>query len=239
MSRLIETEIEELKAKALDMAELVRVQAEQCCTALNDLDYELAKRVLKREKEIDKFDNKIQKRCERIIALYQPVANDLRFVFSVLKINQCLENVGDALSGIAFKIMDVRTPYDADLLKELHMAEMQDAVKVILYDSLRSYFRENAEQAKSIFQRDDFIDDIHSRSFSTIVNAIQKEPVRTADLMHLYYIMRNLEKIGDYSVAIAEESIFYTEGVVYRHSELKYHHKPEDEPKPAEGIALA
>lgn len=236
MTRLIETEIQDLKVKVLDMSELVRVQLEHCGQALTALDYEMAKRILKKEKDVDKYDNKIQKRCERIIALYQPVANDLRFVFSVLKINQYLEQVGDSLSGIAFRILDIRKPFDAALIEQLRIAEMLEACKAILYEALRSYFRENVDQAKTIFQKDDLIDDIHEKAFPIIVAAIQKNPAQTAELMELFQIIRNLEKIGDYSVAIAEESLFYTEGVVYRHSELKHAHK---QPEGAAGIALA
>lgn len=238
MTRLIETEIQDLKVKVLDMAELVRVQLEHCSQALNVLDYDLAKRVLKKEKDVDKYDNKIQKRCERIIALYQPVANDLRFVFSVLKINQYLEQVGDSLSGISFRILDIRKPFDPALISDLRVAEMQEACKAILYEALRSYFRENVDQAKTIFQKDDLIDEIHEKAFPIIVTAIQKNPAQTAEFMQLYQIIRNLEKIGDYSVAIAEESLFYTEGVVYRHSELKHAHKAHENDTAA-GVAIA
>lgn len=220
--RLIESEIRELKLKILDMAELVRVQLDQCMLALDQLNPHLAERILKRENEVDAYDTKIAIRCERIIALYQPVANDLRFVFTALRINDFLEQVGDHISGIASKILKIQAPFSPELLVELRLAKMQSETQRILQKALRAYFYQNTAHGKDVFQEDDIIDEIHKAAFSIIVRHIQTEPERAADLLHLLHCMRNLEKIGDYAVMIAEEAVFHIEGVMYRHTELKF-----------------
>lgn len=183
--RLIESEIRELKLRILDMADLVRVQLDNVCVALSDLNPDLAHRVLKKEREVDKLDNKINKRCERIIALYQPVANDLRFVFSVLKVNSYLENIGDQGSGIAHKMLQVKAPFSPALLERLEMVKLQTQVKQIVFDALRAYFKDSSAESKAIFQKDDAIDELNQAAFPIIVEAIQAEPERTADYILL------------------------------------------------------
>jgi phosphate transport system protein len=223
--RLIESEIRELKLRILDMADLVRVQLDNTCVALSDLNADMAHRVLKKEKDIDKLDNKINKRCERIIALYQPVANDLRFVFSVLKLNAYLESIGDQVTSIADRVLQIQRPFTESLWAELEMTRLQALTKHILFDALRAYFKENADDAKAIFQRDDAIDEVHKAAFAVIVRTIEQDTSRTSDYIHLLNIVALLEKVGDLSVAVAEEALFHTEGITYRHSELKYAHK--------------
>lgn len=227
MVRLIESELRDLKLKLLDMADLVRLQLDQAVTALEHHDLALAQRIEKREKEIDKYDNKISKRCERIFALYQPVANDLRFVFSVLKINAFLEQTGDSVHGIVHRMQHMTEPPPADLVAALRLPELYQATQSILYEALRSYFRESAEAARKIFEQDDIIDDIHKASFKLLVARIQAKPALAADYIHLLHIIQRFEKVGDYAVSIAEEALFHMEGTVYRHSDLKHLHRNE------------
>jgi phosphate transport system protein len=228
--RLIEAEIKELKLKILDMADLVRVQLDHCLQALNELNTNLAERILKREDEVDGYDTRIARRCERIIALYQPVANDLRFVFTALRINDFLEQTGDQVSGIASKVLTITEAFQPELLLELRLLEMQFLTQTILQKALRAYFYERADDCKLLFKDDDAIDDINRGAFAIIVRQIQHDPNRTADYLHLLQCIRNLEKIGDFAVAIAEEAIFHAEGVMYRHTELKYNPEARNAP---------
>ncbi|MDX2062219.1 MAG: phosphate signaling complex protein PhoU [Bacteroidia bacterium] len=220
--RLIESEIKELKLKILDMAELVRVQFDQCIQALDDLNRDLASRIVKREDEVDSYDTRIARRCERIIALYQPVANDLRFVFTALRINDFLEQAGDQVSGIANKILAITGPFAPELLDALQLRTMERLTQAIFQKSLRAYFYERPDECKLLFHDDDAIDAINRAAFDILVRTIQDDPARTADYLHLLHIIRHLEKIGDFAVAIAEEAIFHAEGIVYRHTEMKF-----------------
>lgn len=220
--RLIESELRDLKFKLLDMAELVRLQIQRGNMALLEHNQELAERVLKKEREVDRFDNKIAKRCERIIALYQPVADDLRFVFSVLKINFFLENIGDQVSGICHKLNLIDEPFGREILKRIRLPEMQEAALELFADVINAYFQSDDKAAKMIFARDEYLDEINHEAFAIIVSEVQASPNRAADLIRLLHMVRNLEKIGDYCVAIAEEELFLSEGVMYRHSSEKH-----------------
>ncbi|MBX3102912.1 MAG: phosphate signaling complex protein PhoU [Bacteroidetes bacterium] len=214
--RLIESEIQQLKFKILDMAELVQFQLDNLEVALEKLDFDLARKVRKKEKKVDKYDTKIDKRCERIIALFQPVADDLRFVFSVLKINGYLEQIGDRIYSIAVRIPEIKEKHDEKLMEDLQLARMMQLTKNIVSEALVAFFEEDVERSKTIFGKDDEIDHIHEAAFDKLVRRIQKKPQRAADYLHLFLIVRNLEKIADFAVNIAEEAIFHQQGTPYK-----------------------
>lgn len=227
MARIIEGDIRELKHQVLDMAELILMQLGAVTEAITYLDHKLAEKVRRKEKKVDKYDISIDKKCERIIALYQPVANDLRFVFTVVKINSALEQTGDLIAGIARKIFEIRDQFDPALIEELRLKEMMELTREIVAQSLNAFFRENVESSKEVFAKDDAIDDIHRAAFGILVHRIQQRPEKTAEYIQLHLIMKSLEKIADFAVSIAEESIFQQEGVVYKHSSMKRAHREE------------
>lgn len=223
--RLIETEIRELKYKALDMAELVLMQLDDVISAISSLDLDLVKKIRKKEKKIDKYDIKIDRRCERILALYQPVANDLRFVTTVLKINAYMEQIGDIISGIARKLLEIHQDFDAEFLTELRLTEMMQRTRHIVSESLMAFFKEDLELAKGIFEQDDEIDLIHRNAFTIITSGIQQTPAKCAEYIQMLLIIKGLEKIADFAVGISEEAMFQIEGVIYRHNEMKNLHR--------------
>lgn len=221
--RLIEGEILELKHTLLDMAELVQSQLEHLEGAITTLDPDLVEKVRKNEKLIDRFDNKIDKRCQRLIALYHPVANDLRFVFSVLKINSYLENIGDSTYTIVRNINRMEEAYSPKLLNEINFSEMLALARQIVRKSLLAFFQNDSTLAREVFFMDDRIDEINRNAYEVLVQKIQKKPKQTPQLVRLIFIVKNLEKIGDNAVGVAEESIFHLEGVMYRHSGFTKH----------------
>lgn len=228
MSRLIENEIKELRGKVLDMAELVLLQLDNVTIAISTRDYKLAMKVRRNEQFIDNYDTNIDERCESILALHQPVANDLRFVFSVLKINAYLEQIGDIINGIARKMFDIRLEFSPELLERLQLARMMELTRGILTQSLMAFFKEQIEQARDVFERDDAIDEIHRSAFDIIVERIQEHPEKAGEYMQLHLIIKSLEKIADFAVCIAEEGLFHLEGKVYKHSALKFAYKNND-----------
>jgi phosphate transport system protein len=223
--RLIETEIRELKLKMLDMADLVGLQLDFLQEALITHDDALMKRIKRHEKKIDKYDTKIDRRCERIIALHQPVADDLRFIFSAIKINSFLEQIGDIANGIARKISETHWPIEPAVYEALELQQMAKLTRCIVSEALYAFFKENAEMAHTVFAHDDSIDTINRRAFERVVEMIQKDPQKTDDYIQLLLIIKSLEKIADFAVNIAEESIYHLEGVIYKHTDLKHAHR--------------
>lgn len=223
--RIIENEIRDLRNNVLDMAELVLLQFDLISVAIKELDYEIVKVVRNKEKNIDKFDVKIDRDCERIIALYQPLAKDLRFVFSVLKINAYLEQIGDIINGIARKILDIKQPHDAQFLVQIQLETMLHLCRTLVAEALSAFFNENGFLARTIFEKDDAIDTIHREAFPLITEQIVLHPQRTSDYIQLHLIIKSVEKIADFAVSIAEEAIFHHEGVMFKHSEMKASYK--------------
>ena len=215
--RIIESEFLELKRKVMDMAELVESQLEICSEVLETFNTEKAQIIRKKEKKVDKLDIKIDKRCERIIALYQPVANDLRYVFSVLRINMNLELIGDNINGIARKIMELHAPIPSDIMLTLELPKMILLTQQILADAMRAFLKEDIALSRAVFIEDDAIDQINRNAFFILTDEIRKNPEKTADMIQLLLMIKHLEKIADACVGICEEVLYFKEGVVYRH----------------------
>jgi len=227
--RLIESEITSLKHMMLDMAELVQRQFDQLAEAMTEHDEHLFHRIRRKETEIDLFDNKVERRCARILALYQPVANDLRFVFTVMKINASLEQIGDNINYIARKTLQFPQPMTDAFVQSLRLQEMLSQTGHMLTTALTAFFSEDTQLARRVFPMDDLVDEIHHQDIALITERMQAQPKDAPSLVQLLFVVKNIEKIADYAVSIAEEAIYFTEAEVYRHTNLKRAHRSRDE----------
>lgn len=212
----IENEINLLRFKVLDMAELVQSQFERCIQSLKDTDYVTAANIIRKEKKIDKIDKKIDRRCERLIALYQPVANDLRFIFSVIKINNNLENIGDNLNAIAEIILKLREPFPKEVLEKVKLFEMMELALNQYSDVINAFIRKENETARELIPNDNEIDEIKHSSVRVLIQMIKDNPQETETYIHLISILNRVEKIGDYAENIAKEIVFSVEGKIYK-----------------------
>jgi len=212
----IENEINLLRFKVLDMAELVQSQFERCIQSLKDTDYVTAANIIRKEKKIDKIDKKIDRRCERLIALYQPVANDLRFIFSVIKINNNLENIGDNLNAIAEIILKLSEPFSKEVLEKVKLFEMMELALNQYSDVINAFIRKENETARELIPNDNEIDEIKHSSVRVLIQMIKENPQETETYIHLISILNRVEKIGDYAENIAKEIVFSVEGKIYK-----------------------
>jgi phosphate transport system protein len=212
----IENEINLLRFKVLDMAELVQSQFERCIQSLKDTDYVTAANIIRKEKKIDKIDKKIDRRCERLIALYQPVANDLRFIFSVIKINNNLENIGDNLNAIAEIILKLSEPFPKEVLEKVKLFEMMELAFNQYSDVINAFIRKENETARELIPNDNEIDEIKHSSVRVLIQMIKENPQETETYLHLISILNRVEKIGDYAENIAKEIVFSVEGKIYK-----------------------
>jgi phosphate transport system protein len=212
----IENEINLLRFKVLDMAELVQSQFERCIQSLKDTDYVTAANIIRKEKKIDKIDKKIDRRCERLIALYQPVANDLRFIFSVIKINNNLENIGDNLNAIAEIILKLSEPFPKEVLEKVKLFEMMELAFNQYSDVINAFIRKENETARELIPNDNEIDEIKHSSVRVLIQMIKDNPQETETYLHLISILNRVEKIGDYAENIAKEIVFSVEGKIYK-----------------------
>jgi phosphate transport system protein len=215
----IENEIAALKKEVIGMWILVQSQLNKAKDAMVQFDKDLAREVLIKEKRVNSFELKIDRDCENILALHCPVAVDLRFVLATLKINTNLERIGDIAAGIALFIVESSVNFDVAAMEGTSLIRMYDEAINILTDTRSAFEKEDTVLARSIFKRDDVLDDINENAPHTIAAFIKNNINSIPEALYMLSIIRKLERVGDQSKNIAEEIIFYVEAKVLKHLE--------------------
>ena len=216
--RHIEQELSELRQNIIDMWRLVISQVSNAGEAILLFDKDLAAKVNKREKRVDAYELKIDDYCENIIALYQPVAIDLRFVLAVLKINSNLERIADFANGISHVLIENPSVIvDAEVISDTHLQNMIDQVSKMLATGLEAFENEKSNFAAAIFNEDAQVDEINGSAVKIIADYIKKNPDRAYECLQLMGVFRKFERIGDHCANIAEEIFFYIDAKVLKH----------------------
>jgi phosphate transport system protein len=218
----LDTEIKTLKSSVLSMWLLVISQLEKAEKAIFTMDKDLAKEVKINEKRVDAYELKLDMDCENILALFNPVAVDLRFVLAVLKVNYNLERVGDYAHSIAGCTDDFSKNFDKKLLKEAKISEMFAISFTMLNDALQAFENEDPKLVRSVFQLDDELDKLTTNAEDTICEWIKKNNDQVRDSLYVVSIIRKLERVGDQAKNIATEIIFHTEAKMLRHTKKKH-----------------
>ena len=216
----LETDLEQLKVDLIQMWNLVINQMEKARLALVNGDMDLAHEVRTNEKRVDAFELKIEMDCENIIMLQSPVAIDLRFLLSVLKINYNLERIGDYANTIAKSAEHSDKPWPAEMLSETKMPEMFFIAQSMIQQSLASFEKGDRKLVKGLFGMDEKLDKINYEITPVICKLIREKVDDIPMLLDAYSIIRKLERAGDHITNIAEELIFYYDAVVVKHNKL-------------------
>ena len=214
----LEIEIRQLKSETSEMFELVSLQLNKSFEALNSMDRELAREVNFNEKRVNALELKIDKDCENIIALFNPVAIDLRFVLAVLKINSNLERIGDICDGISRYVVEATTPFDRELLSITRLNSMFEMAIAMLNDVKEAFVNDSTKTARSVFQKDDLLDEINGSANSVLEKFIRTDQTKIDQCLHIVSTIRKLERTGDQIKNIAEEIIFFLEAKVLKHT---------------------
>ena len=215
----LETELHLLKEDLIEMTRLVRAQISKGKDALIKFDFDLAKEVMANEKRINANELKIDRDCENILALFNPVAVDLRFILAALKMNSNLERIGDNAEGIARYVLDVNTPFDQQILDDFQVVEMFKVSLSMMDDALDAFIYEDTALARKVFQKDDLLDAINRNATGITLDYIKKGHPNALHYLNILSIIRKLERVGDQTKNIAEEIIFYIEAKVLKHGE--------------------
>ncbi len=210
-----EIELEKLRKRIIDMGALVEKQISEAISALLHGDMETANMIIEADNQVDLIDVKIDKLCQRIFALAQPVASDLRFIMSSLKINTDIERVGDFAVSIAKKVEGVSE--NLDFLKELKIDEVALKSKDTFTEAINSFIFKDAEAAYKIINHSKEVNDMSDQISNDIINAmIQKSEVIVV-ATHLILILRHFKRLADHSANIAESVVFMVEGKIIKH----------------------
>ena len=228
----LEGELLDLRSEIKEMFRLVISQLLKTREALLNFDKDLARDVVITEKRVNALELKIDRDCENIFALFNPVAVDLRTVLAVLKINNNLERSGDIAEGIAKHIISAGQNFDEKLLQDTEILRMYDETNAILQDVLIAFDTDDTRLARSVFKRDDIIDAINFNANAVIADFIRKNPESVDEGLYLISMIRKLERVGDHCKNIAEEIIFNIEAQVLKHKSKK--RKSRMDPEPAE-----
>ena len=207
--KVIEQEIHSLKNSISEMWALVHQQLYNAGEAMLTGDKELAYKVISRERRVNAFELKIDSDCEDIIALYAPVAIDLRFVLAMYKINTNLERLGDFAESIARFAGNLPEgePIDPQLSELLSMISL----------TKEAFEKESSEIASRIFLKDNLIDEINHNSTAIIAKYIEEHKGSALAGLYMAGVIRKMERFGDHCTNIAEELIFYLDAKVMKH----------------------
>lgn len=217
-----------LRQAGMEMFRLCSKQLENAREAFLNNDADLAEEVLHTENRVNALDLKIDRDCERFIALYTPVAADLRFVLALRKINFDLERIGDHTFGISKYVVEVPTSVSDKLLDELRVKEMIDSSFSMFRDIMGAYKDEEEDTgtARKVFKKDKLLNTINMETFSVISQGVKKDPELIDEYLLLFSVIKKLERIGDLVTNIAEEIIFYREAEVIKHRKKKQVKRP-------------
>lgn len=214
----IEKELIALKEDVKDMWKLVLSQVEKSQQAFLHKDVELAREIISREKRVNAFELKIDHSCENYIALYSPVAIDLRLILSLIKISNTLERLGDFAEGIARHVIEEDCEeVDPMLVESLHIESMFDILLTMLSDTFVALDSENTKITGRILAKDEEVDNIYIESISILTQYLENHPQDVRCGLKLLLLIRKLERIGDHISNIVEEIVFYIDAKVLKH----------------------
>ena len=216
----LERELDLLKRKILTLCGMAEDVVHRAVRALMDRDARAATEVMQTDLQIDQMEVEVEEDCLKILALHQPVAIDLRFIISVLKINSDLERVGDMAANIAERAAFLSEKRTLDL--PIDYSEMADKAQAMLKKAIDALVNMDAALAREVCAADDEVDEINRQMYARIQAAIGEHPDRLDCLLHLLAVSRQLERIADHATNIAEDVIYMVKGEIVRHRAADY-----------------
>jgi phosphate transport system protein len=215
MARHIERQLGQLKERILRIGTLVEEAIAKSITALINRDTPLAQRVMASDEEIDRMEVEVEEECLKILALYQPVAADLRLVVSVLKINNDIERIGDLAKNIAKRVAQLANAGDIELPAEIRT--MATLAQEMVKESLDAVVNGDPALARRVREEDDAVDEARQRVRKMVLAGIKAEPERVESLLRINSVSKHIERIADMATNIAEDVIYMVEGDIVRH----------------------
>ncbi|HEY2838218.1 MAG TPA: phosphate signaling complex protein PhoU [Pirellulales bacterium] len=215
MSKHLQRQIEALKQKILSVGTLVEDAIAKAISALVNRNGDLAREVIDSDNEIDRMEVDVEEECLKVLALYQPVAADLRFVVAVLKINNDLERMGDLARNIAKRVAYLASHERIDLPTEFR--GMAGKAQGMVKRSLDALVNSDTLLARQIRDEDDEVDRLQRVIRDRIETQMRQSPEKLELLMRLMSVSRHLERLADMATNVAEDVIYMVEGDIVRH----------------------
>ena len=215
-NRIIDKRLDVLRDKLLLLGGKTEEALHRAMQSLTQRDSELAEKVRKEDKVINKMELEIDRLSIEILALQQPAAHDLRFVISVAKITPMLERIADHSASIADAALVLNN--EPQMKQYIDLPLMAEIAAEMLRTALDAFTSEDAETSREIIKRDKEIDVCYKRVFDELLEMMIDDPVNTTSAAHLLFVAKHLERIGDYVKDICELTVYLTEAVFIKHS---------------------
>ena len=218
MPHQFQRDMEELKTNLVRMASIVDDQVGKAINLIETGDDSSIKGIKAKDDEVDAYDELLQIQCENILALFQPIAFDLRSVISTLMINNQLERCGDisvSISNRASKITQFR-----NLIDESGIAGMAKEAHTMVSRAIDSFIHSNGELAHQVIKNDKKVDDLNKFSFEFITGKMKSDPQLIEPLAHMLILARQIERLADHATNIAEHLLFLTEAKIVTHRKV-------------------
>jgi phosphate transport system protein len=223
MSKHLQNDLEKLKRHILAIGALVEESVENATHAFCARDIELAKKVILDEKVVDEWEVNVEEECLKLLALYQPVAQDLRFIASTIKVNSDLERMSDYCVKISKRTLSLSKEAPIEIPDNIQ--RMIQVTKKMVRDSLDAFSRRDATHSRQICVQDDEVDALQREMIKFLRESIQKEPKFVDQFLDLLTVTQGIERIADLATNIAQDVVYMVEGEIIRHKENQYPRK--------------
>jgi phosphate transport system protein len=215
---IFDEELKSLREKVLKLGVMVENAIRDSVRALIERDSELAREVIKRDHLINALDVGIDEECVRLIALRQPMARDLRFITTTMKITTDLERMGDLAVNIAERAIELN---EEPLLKPfVNIPKMAEVAQSMVKDTLDAFVTGCSRLPYEVIKRDDEVDELTVRNFEELLSFMIQDPKIIPLAVKRTYIAKYLERIADHATNIAEMVIYMCKGKIVRHTEV-------------------
>ncbi len=210
-------DIEKLQAKVSRLGDLVETSLQTAVQSFMNNNTDLAEQAIETDQQIDDLEVEIEEECLKLLALHKPVAADLRYIISILKLNNDLERIGDLTTKIANKRIPIDNRNEVDIDQEL--IEMTDMVKQMLKTSLDSLINCSEKKAQEVLESDQKVDEINRHLHEKVRSFYSQNIEKLRFSLNILSVARSLERIADHTTNIAEDVIYMITGRIIRHTE--------------------
>ena len=208
--------LDDLKERLLVMAGMAEQAIERSIEAYRTRELSICEQVFRNEPAINRLEREIDQAALDLLAMEQPMAVDLRFILSVIRINADLERVGDQAVNIAVRVREMGAFANIDL--PVDIPKLASLASAMVRKSLQAFIEADADLAQSVLLLDDQVDEMNDSAFYALSTLIKEQPELTPQSLNAIIIARNLERVGDHATNIAEDVIFWVRGADVRHN---------------------
>ena len=216
MERHFEEDFDRIKGKILMMGSLVEDQIRNALTALIDRDEVLARQVIENDHKVNTFDVEIDEMALDALVRYQPVAKDLRFVTTAMKISTELERMSDLAENICERAIELNE--EPQLKPYIDIPHMAERARIMVKESLDAFVKMDSALARKVIHDDDFVDNLTEQLFRELLSFMMENPKTISRAIRLSFIAKYIERLGDHATNVAELVVYMVEGKIIRHT---------------------